>query len=264
VSGFSAEWLALREPIDWRSRSPLVTEMIANRVPRDRVVRAVDLAAGTGSNMRFLARTLPKEQEWLLLDHDARLLEHARQNTRVAIETRVVDLSHVDELSALVSGRHLITAAALLDLVSEQWLRAVCSMCHRQRSVVLFALSYDGRMTCAPEEPEDELVRSLVNHHQRTDKSFGRALGPHASAGASDILERLGYEVVRDRSDWVLDRESNELQRQLIEGWAVAAAEIAPADAELIAGWRLRRIEHVRAGDSSLTVGHEDLGAFIA
>jgi hypothetical protein len=129
---------------------------------------------------------------------------------------------------------------------------------------VLFALSYDGRTTCAPEEPEDELVRSLVNHHQRTEKSFGRALGPDASARASDILEGLGYDVVRDRSDWVLDRGSNELQRQLIEGWASAATEIAPADAELIAGWRLRRIEHVRAGQSSMRVGHEDLGAFMA
>ena len=103
-----------------------------------------------------------------------------------------------------------------------------------------------------------------MNQHQRTDKSFGRALGPDASARASDILEGLGYDVVRDRSDWVLDRESYELQRQLIEGWAAAATQVAAADAELIARWRLRRIEHIRAGESSLTVGHEDLGAFMA
>jgi hypothetical protein len=264
VSGFSAEWLALREAIDWRSRSPVVTEIVAKRVPSDRVVRAVDLAAGAGSNMRFVARALPKAQEWLLLDHDAGLLDHARQNAGIAFETRVVDLSHVDELRELVSLRDLVTASALLDLVSEEWLRAVCAMCHRQRSLVLFALSYDGRITCAPEDPEDELVRSLVNHHQRTEKSFGRALGPEASARASDILQGLGYDVVRDRSDWVLDRESNELQRQLIEGWAAAATAIAPGDTELIRGWRVRRLEHVRAGESSVTVGHEDLGAFIA
>src|SRR5262249_19333034 len=105
---------------------------------------------------------------------------------------------------------------------------------------------------------------SLVNRHQRTEKSFGRALGPDASVRASELLEGLGYDVVRNRSDWVLDQESNELQRQLIEGWAAAAIEIAPADRELIAGWRLRRLEHVRAGESSVTVGHEDVGAFMA
>lgn len=264
MSGFSAEWLALREAIDWRSRSPLVTEIVAKQLSRHEVVRAVDLAAGTGSNMRFLARTLPTAQAWLLVDHDAGLLQHARQNADSTIETRVVDLSHVDELRALVSDRDLVTASALLDLVSEEWLRAVCSMCHRQRSLVLFALSYDGRMTCAPQDPADELVRRLVNRHQRTEKTFGRALGPDAAARACDILEGLGYDVVRDRSDWVLDRESNGLQRQLIEGWAAAATEIAPADSEFIAGWRVRRLEHVRAGESSVTVGHEDLGAFIA
>jgi hypothetical protein len=264
VSGFSAEWLALREPIDWRSRSPLVTEVVASRLPRGRAVRAVDLAAGTGSNTRFLARTLFGTQEWLLLDHEASLLERARQHTGLAIQVRVVDLSRVDELSDLLSGRDLITASALLDLVSEEWLRTVCSTCQRQRSAVLFALSYDGRLTCSPEEPEDDFVRSLVNRHQRTEKSFGRALGPDASTRASNMLEGLGYEVVRDRSDWVLDRESNELQRQLIEGWAEAATAIAPAERELIANWRHRRLDHVRAGQSHVTVGHEDVGAFIA
>jgi hypothetical protein len=214
--------------------------------------------------MRFVAGKLPQPQEWLLLDHDADLLEHARQHAGVAIGTRVVDLAKVDELSELVSGRDLVTASALLDLVSEEWLRAVCSICFRQRSLVLFALSYDGRMTCAPEDPEDELVRSLVNHHQRTHKSFGQALGPDASARASDILDGLGYDVVRDRSDWVLDRESNELQRQLIEGWVAAATKIAPMETELIAAWRVRRLKHLRTGESSMIVGHEDLGAFIA
>jgi hypothetical protein len=75
-------------------------------------------------------------------------------------------------------------------------------------------------MTSLPEEPEDELVRTLVNRHQQTDKGFGRALGPDAAARATELLENLGYQVVRDRSDWVLDRESALLQRQLIDGWA--------------------------------------------
>src|SRR5215468_650593 len=151
VSGFSAEWLALREPVDWRSRSALVTEVVANRFPRGRTVRAVDLAAGAGSNTRFLARAVPGPQDWLLLDHDASLLERARQHAGLAaIETRVVDLSRTDALSELLAERDLVTASALLDLVSEEWLRAVCSVCRRARSAVLFALSYDGRMSCSP------------------------------------------------------------------------------------------------------------------
>jgi len=73
-----------------------------------------------------------------------------------------------------------------------------------------------------------------------------------------------GYRVVRDRSDWVLEAESAELQRQVIAGWASAAAEIAPLEAGAIAAWRQRRFTYVSERRSRLTVGHEDLGAFMA
>jgi hypothetical protein len=263
VSGFSAEWLALREPADWRSRSARVTSAVGDALPRGRVVRALDLAAGTGSNTRFLKQMLPAPQEWLLVDHDSDLLERARQTIGSDIRTHAMDLSQTGELAQVLHSHDVVTASALLDLVSEDWLQAVCAMCRSQRSAVLFALSYDGRVISLPEEPEDDLVRSLVNRHQQTDKGFGRALGPHAAARAAELLKSLGYEVVCDRSDWVLDRESAILQRQLIEGWADAAKAIAPEQTELITRWRQRRIDHIAGERSRVIVGHEDLGAFM-
>jgi hypothetical protein len=264
VSEFSAEWLALREPADWRSRSTRVTDAVVTALPKGRLVRAIDLAAGTGSNTRFLAGVLPKPQAWLLVDHNAELLERARRMAGFDVRTRAIDLSRGPELTHLLAAHDLVTASALLDLVSEEWLRAVCAACQRERSAVLFALSYDGRMICSPEEPEDELVRNLVNRHQRTDKGFGRALGPDAAARAAELLEHLGYDVIRDRSDWLLDRESTALQQQLIEGWAEAATELAPAETRVFARWRERRLDHVAQGRSHVVVGHEDLGAVIA
>jgi hypothetical protein len=264
VSGFSAEWLALREPADWRSRSAHVTQTVARALANGRLIRAMDLAAGTGSNTRFLARSLPAPQEWLLVDHDEDLLQRARRLAGFDLRTRVVDIARAGELEGLIAGHDLVTASALLDLVSHDWLQAVCAWCQKQRCVVLFTLSYDGRMICTPEEPEDELVRQLVNRHQRTDKGFGAALGPDAVARAAEILHGLGYQVTRDRSDWVLDRESEDLQVQLIEGWAGAATEVAPAEAAVIAKWRHRRIDHAVEQRSQVIVGHEDLGAFIA
>jgi hypothetical protein len=55
---------------------------------------------------------------------------------------------------------------------------------------------------------------------------------------------------------------SGELQRQLIDGWAQAATEIAPARRALIDHWKARRLEHVDANRSHLVVGHEDLAAW--
>jgi hypothetical protein len=103
-----------------------------------------------------------------------------------------------------------------------------------------------------------------VNRHQQTDKGFGRALGPDAAAQAAELLEHLGYVVMRDRSDWVLDSQSMLLQQQLIDGWASAATGMAPSETRAIERWRARRMDHVTQGRSRVVVGHEDVGAFIA
>lgn len=264
MSDFSAEWLALREPADWRARSPLVTEAVAHRLTRRRLIRAVDVAAGTGSNARFLAPLLPSPQEWVLVDRSPQLLARAQLEAPFTVLTRVADLSRLETLDDLFASCELVTASALLDLVSEAWLRVLCETCRERRAVVLFALSYDGRIACTPEDPDDERIRNLVNRHQRTEKGFGAALGPDAADRAAALLAAVGYQVVRDRSDWLLEPEALALQRELIAGWAAAAAEMAPQEAEAIGAWRQRRLTHVDARRSRLVVGHDDLGAFMA
>ena len=64
-------------------------------------------------------------------------------------------------------------------------------------------------------------------------------------------------------SDWMLSRMSapDELQDQLIEGWAEAAAAMAPDRAAAIDGWRSKRLNHVASGRSLMTIGHQDLAA---
>jgi hypothetical protein len=264
VGDFTADWLALREPVDDRSRSRRIAKAVVKALPTSGTIRVVDLAAGTGSNARFLTPVLPTPQGWLLVDRDATLLARARELLGPGVATRAVDLSRINQLRDVLALRHLVTASALLDLVSDEWLRGVCAFSYEHRAVVLFALSYNGHIVCSPDEPEDDLIRRLVNQHQHTNKGFGPALGPEAVDHASRHLETLGYQVVRDRSDWVLESDAGELQRQLIGGWAQAATEVAPTDAEVISGWRRRRLAHVVHQRSRLVVGHEDLGAFIA
>src|SRR5690606_32828246 len=74
----------------------------------------------------------------------------------------------------------LVTASALLDLVSAEWLGGLAVRCAQADASVLFALTYDGRMRFSPVERGDDRVRTLVNRHQRKDKGFGPALGPLA------------------------------------------------------------------------------------
>src|SRR5512138_1214975 len=169
MSDFQAEWLALREPVDAVSRSLRLTREVAAALPRYRATDVLDLGAGTGANLRFLAGKLPLPQRWLLVDRDRRLLDHAPQ----AWPSACLDLRDVVLDPKLFAGRSLVTASALLDLVSDAWLDALVVRCREAGAAVLFALTYDGRIDFAPAELEDEVICGLVNQHQRTDKGFG-------------------------------------------------------------------------------------------
>jgi hypothetical protein len=267
---FTADWLALREPADARARSATLTALIAERLRHDAPLRVLDLAAGTGANARYLAVALSAGQHgqrWLLVDNDRTLLAIAalKMQGRHAVEIRELDLVTAFEPAALniCAGRDLVTASALLDLVSGPWLHLLAAKCREAGAAVLLALTYNGDIRCSPDEPEDDEVRELVNRHQRRDKGFGPALGPDACEEAAQSFAARGYQVRRERSDWALEPDAHDLQAQLIEGWASAAADMAPDRSGSLQDWKARRLEHVAAGRSRLVVGHEDLAAWL-
>ncbi len=260
-----SHWLELREPYDHASRSEALTRAVVDSLPRDRTIRVVDLGTGTGSNVRYVAPRFAAPQDWLLVDADPAVLAAAPARLAgvdrgVSFETRQQNLTALD--ADIIAGRDLITASALLNLVSESWLERLALACRAAGAVALFALTYTGRSSCTPTEPEDDLVCELLNRHQRTnDKGFGPAAGP----GAVDVAERCfaaaGYRVQRVPSDWDLDTSACELQRQLVQVWANAAFEMAADRKSTIRDWLARRVAHIDAGRSRIVVCHEDLTA---
>ncbi len=271
MESFSVDWLALREPADHAARNAdpaaALTAALATRLVGRPATRAVDLAAGTGSNVRYLMPRVPHIQHWTLVDHDPALLAHAWRlllpigaAAGRSFDVRRGDLAALDTVS--FDACALVTASALLDLVSERWLRALASRCRAADSDALFALTYDGRITCHPVDVDDARVGGLVNQHQRGEKGFGPALGPDATRVAEACFRAEGYDVHVATSDWLLRPEEHQLQRALVEGWASAARELVPADAATIDGWRARRLAHVDARRSHLRVGHCDLAAW--
>ncbi len=284
-----AQWLALREPADTAGRSESLTRTIAGTLDGHDPVRVLDLATGTGSNIRYLMNRLPsRRQHWLAADHSPTLLAElsirmslwgaargydvvtnaagcviGREGLECRIETRQ---SNLEDLNAaeLFADRRLVTASALLDLVSESWLRSLAARCRVAGAAALFTLTYNGRSSCSPVEPQDDLILDLFNRHQRTDKGLGGpAAGPDAAGCAVRCFSEAGFRVLSEPSDWTLGSEEGQLQRQLIDGWAEAAAEIEPGASATIAGWRIRRLRHVDAGRSRLSVGHDDVAAWL-
>jgi hypothetical protein len=289
VETFSAGWLALREPADHAARATTLVERAAEALQARRAhapasaVRVIDLGSGSGSNLRYLAPRLPAPQRWHLLDHDATLLAAAVERAPAGVSEqpgtspagRAVTTHHVDlrVLPAEVLGAHggdanpaatLVTASALLDLVSAAWLEGLADRLQAIGAVGLFVLSYDGRIVCEPSDPLDAEVRDLVNRHQKTDKGFGPAAGADATSILTPLLSTRGYTVHVASSDWHLGAESDELQRQLVAGWAGAAAQVAPERADALAAWQTRRLECIAGSRSRIRVGHQDLLAYPA
>lgn len=281
MSGFSAEWLALREPFDAAARDSALVPQLLPHLRRDSALEILDLGCGAGSNLRYLAPLLGGAQRWRLADHDPRLLSAAVATTHAWAEERgsrvkrggasltidgdvtceiTCEPTDLSELAAVeLPAGGLVTAAALLDLVSRAWLDTLAAHCREARTAVCFALTYDGRTTATPGEPEDAEVLELFNRHQRGDKGFGPALGPDAAAAARSAFEAQGFAVHTATSDWVMQPDDAAMQLALLDGWLAAASELAPERRAELAAWHARRAAHVAGGRSTLVVGHVDL-----
>lgn len=263
MSGFSAEWLMLREPYDLRARNPTVVDAVVASLELRPSVHIVDLACGTGSTLRALNPRLSGRQYWKLVDNDLDLLSRATA-TPPARDTAVmaIPLNLNRDLDAALDGTiDLVATSALLDLVSDSWLNRLAAAV-AARSIPLYAaLSYDGRIGFTPPDPLDAAIAAGVNAHQRSDKGFGPALGPAAANFAIARFEALGYSVVHGTSDWTIGPDDRRMQTEILAGWASAAQDMEALSLADTTAWLARRRDAVATGCSSLRVGHVDFFA---
>ena len=119
--GFSADWLRLREPYDRAAVDRGLLDRLLEWAGRRESLDIVDLGAGTGSTMRRLAPLLGVPQRWALIELDQGLIAAGSRDLPAWACYRRLDLAReLGEVARLPAG--LVTASALIDLVSEAWL----------------------------------------------------------------------------------------------------------------------------------------------
>jgi SAM-dependent methyltransferase len=271
MSGFSPEWLALREPVDHRSRDPKLAARVVQHLAANSESRIVDLGCGTGSNLRALAPQLGPRQSWTLVDYDARLLTAARdrllawadgttdcrvgvilhKNDReIAVRFRQADLVR-DLDAALGEAADLITASALFDLCSTQFIERFAEAVAARRAAFYTVLTYDGVQTWQPEHPADDAMRQAFIAHQKTDKGFGTSAGPDAPSSLASAFRTAGYTVEEADTPWRLGPADSSLIADLATGFAGAVEETGRIDAKTISDWH-------RVIRTAAVVGHID------
>jgi hypothetical protein len=260
MSGFSKEWLALREPADAIARDKsLLTRLELNGRKK---LKVIDLGTGSASNLRYLAPQLENSQSWTLVDADQALLDGVavpKIDQSLLIEKHLLDLAR--DLDALdMTKCDLVTASAFFDLVSEEWIARLAEKCANANIAYgLFVLNFDGRISWSPQDADDEDIRAAFNAHMRGEKGFGPALGGQAAKALEKRFKAAGYRVFSGDSSWKLAAESAELQFQLLQGYLQAASEQEPGKSEMIEAWARRRRTSIAKGESRLAVGHRDV-----
>jgi hypothetical protein len=260
MNGFTKDWLSLREAADAEARDPSLLESL--QFKNGEAVRIVDLGAGTGSNLRYLAPRLSRAQHWIMVDSAPELLsaiDLPQTEPPVTVETLRRDLASEPEALPL-EGYGLVTASAFFDLVSEDWLERFVKKCVAAKmSNGLFALTVDGTIIWTPQDPDDDDIESMFNAHMRRDKGFGPALGPEAADRLAQCFEQAGYHVRISETPWRLSAAASDLQMHLLEGYVSASCEAFPEEVERIKDWATRRALYIAEGKSALFVGHRDV-----
>ncbi|MFE1768311.1 SAM-dependent methyltransferase [Streptomyces angustmyceticus] len=271
---FAPRWLELRERADAAARAPELLhpllEWMSAREPEGPpggtgglVIR--DLGCGTGSMGRWLAVRLPGPQHWVLHDLDPLLLAHAgaRMPVTAADGTPVDATTRRGDLAALtaddLAGTSLVTASALLDLLTRDEIEALADACVDAGCPVLLALSVAGRVELTPPDPLDAEIADAFNDHQRRTDQGRALLGPDAIAAAVAAFERRGATVVVRPSAWRLDCAESALTAEWLRGWVGAAHAQRPELAPEAVAYLRRRLEECAAGELSVAVHHTDL-----
>ncbi len=230
----SPEWLLLRERADAAARSTELAERLARHLAGPLEIH--DLGGGSGSMGRWLAPRLPGPQHWVIHDRDPALLELVE----APAEVRLSDITQLTPGD--LAGASLVTASALLDLLTRDELARVLRACAGRP--LLFALTVTGRVALSPSEPLDTHIGAAFNAHQRR----GGRLGPDAVAEIRGLVRP---------SPWRLGADHTDLIAEWFDGWLAAACEQEP---ELdIGAYRERRLAQAAAGELRVTVDHADV-----
>ena len=216
--------------------------------------------------MRWLAPLLPGPQRWTCHDRDEELLAalstsgpvRDSQGGTVAVDIHGCDLAELapDEFA----GASLITASALLDILTAADLERLATVCFTAGCPMLLALSVTGCVEVRPPDCLDERIRQAFNAHQRRMTGDGRrVLGPDALPAAVALFTDRGATVWSARSAWRLRTADRALIDEWLTGWVGAACAHDPALARSARNYLHRRIRAASDGHLDVTVHHRDL-----
>lgn len=289
--GFDYEWLRLRFEADARCRDPGLLGRALARLAGRSELRVLDLGAGSGGNLLYLAPRLPAPvQRWALIERDRDLVERVRgflesfadrvpglQVTDGAMQVDGRTARYDSQVASFLDPQcgiyaqpwDAVVANAVFDLMSAAQLDGFLDLARarwqRSRPALYFTLHLDSHIAFAPAVPGDADVIALFHGHMQREQAFGRSLGPACAGALIDGLGARGLDVQAAPSNLRLgagDAALLEANLGFMEGAArdmIAAGAGQGMTEAALEEWLADRRGRIERGALGLEIGFQDV-----
>ncbi len=290
-NAFDTTWLNTRYPFDEAARNQSVDQAamaFLKTLPATgkKELRFLDIGSGTGANFLHFYESLPFAQNWILMDHDPRLLQASLQRIEaeakakaypvfvedhrlrlvcpdgdVCIEVLSGAFEEVEKLVALAS-LDLVMASAFFDLFTREKLDHFLQKIKKASCGLLLTLNY-SEMTFSPELSLDKKVVQWYEAHMQRPQNSGAAMGPDCSRQIQASLENGAIDFVAGKSIWKIGEKDQAMSRFLLGFMEEAIGELAlpEKEQEAFEDWLRIRKKELEEEGLALEVAHFDFFA---
>lgn len=280
-------WLEHRYPCDEAARNPNIEKKFLEYFSQRDRLHIMDAGAGTGSNFRYYFSKLPEQQEWILLEQDATLLQACRDRLNRFAEENQYHLSEKGDQLLISSDRRqasirfvqdklenvksltdmeqldVITANALFDLVSYEQFDAFAAQIACYQVCLMASLNY-YETSFLPFASEDGRFIQYFHMHMLRPQDFGEAMGPNCSEEMLDLLAAHEMKCEQEGSQWHLKRYDTTMQHYILHFMEHAIRDLNLSDKEIgdMESWLEEKQQMSREHQLEIIVDHSDIFAY--
>ena len=280
---FSKSWINMRVEYDNYSRSNILSNYLnKNNLVSD--MELIDMCCGSGNFLIWLIKKDLSFNEYTLIDNDINLLKSIRSNlkrncsknikiksntnnmnlilSRDNLNSRVsIKRSDCDKFSYKTKKFHVISYSAVLDLMSKSSIIKALKKVNNL-NIIYFSLCFDGTVKWTPTNTFDKYILSFFNHHQRTDKGFGTALGSKSIDFVKRCANKQDMQITIKNSPWIIDNKSYKdktfMNRYLLD-IKKALFHMEGIDRDILRTWYKDKKNDIDNKSIKLYVGHQDI-----
>ena len=280
-------WLEHRYPCDVEARNANIEKKFLEYFSQRERLRIMDAGSGTGSNFRYYFSKLPEQQEWVLLEQDAKLLEACRERLTSFAQENQYQLERKTDGYLIKSGRKqanirflqgkledvktltdleqldVITANALFDLVSYEQFDAFAAQIACYQVCLMASLNY-YETSFLPFSSIDGRFLQYFHTHMTRPQDFGEAMGPNCTEEMLDLLAAHEMKCEQEGSQWHLKRYDTTMQHYILHFMehAIRDLNLSEKEIEEMESWLENKQQMSRDHQLEIIVDHSDIFAY--